>query len=125
MRILRPRFTLRSLVAAVVVSGVALGMAERSRRCDRLARDHAGREAASDLKAKQVMTLIGHEMIRTPGGGYLCRPIAGPGAEERQSRFLANAAHHHVLAEKYRAAAWAPWRPVAPDPPEPSIPEAP
>jgi hypothetical protein len=91
MRLPRVRFTVRRMMIAVAVVGVALGMClwmvRRSKIFRERSNDH-GRTWAAMM-----------ERGMEPGNGL--------------------ADYHRRLSEKYDRAALIPWLPVAPDPPEP------
>ena len=91
----RFRFTVRRLMVAVAIIGVALGtLAERHARFRRLAAYHAAR------------------------GGGLVNGL--PRSDEAIWRLDLDAWHAR-LAEKYQRAANRPWEPLGPDPPRPEI----
>jgi hypothetical protein len=92
MRLPRPRFTVRRLMAAVAVVGLMLGSST-----------WLGRRAASFREAA-----ISHRAQAQHAGGSLS-PITG----KLWGRY------NEAMADKYEQAARHPWLPVAPDPPEP------
>ena len=90
------RFTVRRLMIAVAVAGVALGawgiVARRRARFERLFSHHFGLAGPSVNRSFDP----GHRVFVTAKGRW-----------------------HHDLAMKYAEAARRPWLPVVPDPPEP------
>jgi hypothetical protein len=102
MRLTRPRFTVRRLMIAVAVVGLALATAIMMRRSDEfraLAEEQADNEAASLEYADDAR------------GEH--------GDQQRVARGEQMAVYHRALKIKYERAARYPWLPVAPDPPEP------
>jgi hypothetical protein len=98
-----PRFRLRTLMAAVAVAGVGLGLwtglHRRARRFQGLAEYHRMRSTAGvsplNPRGPTVVNFLWEETPR------------------------ARASWHSAMADKYTYAARSPWLPVAPDPPPP------
>jgi hypothetical protein len=97
-----PRFTVRRLMIAVAIIGLALALAvmlKRSGEFRALAEKQAYYEAGSLAYADDA---------RGEGGD-----------PQRVARGEQMAAYHRALKAKYERAARYPWLPVEPDPPEP------
>jgi len=95
-----PRFRHRTLMVAMAVVGLALGMSARRARFQAIAADHKSRTAmigAGDLLVMEWFDARGRRV---------------------KSRQLSQ--WHAALARKYERAAHYPWLPVAPDPPPPN-----
>lgn len=105
-----PRFTIRTIMVAVALIAVPLGMcAERTSRFIRLADWNDVR--AGDLQVHNECCGSFALYIDAKNGRIL-EP-----AEGRRREILWE--WHRDIAEKYRAAARYPWLPVEPDPPKP------
>jgi hypothetical protein len=94
MRILCSRFTMRGLMVAVAIMGIAFGMIDRHYRFKKMADHHLAKLESLDIEKSL-------------------------GIERPSPFFLALVNYHASLGEKYAKAARYPWLPVAPDPPEP------
>jgi hypothetical protein len=101
-----PRLTIRRLMVAVAVVGVALGLDGMRRR----RAEYWSRTAYHVKLYRQRLSLLSGGVRGMHGG----REVALPDPIE-----LALVRYHFKLAEKYAQAAQYPWWPVAPDPPEP------
>ena len=106
----RVRFTVRGMMVAVAIVGMACGGELIRRR-----RNYYLNEADTYAYGERIF----RESADEPLEG--CR--AGQVSREAQARFkvetLATADHYAALKRKYARAARYPWLPVAPDPPEP------
>lgn len=109
---MRPRFTVRWLIAAVAVAGLAFGWLVLARR---------GREFGVRAEAFEEPRLAAKMDIRF-WEGHRCDegcPRTGPGGSGHETR-LAKArdreAYYTRMIEKYRHAARYPWLSVGPDP---------
>jgi hypothetical protein len=106
MKLPRLRFTLRRMMVAVVIAGIAFGglagllrMGQRTQRLRAVAREHRQREIVNSLTLQ----------------GLAMQGAASPGIERH--RMLAE--YHRALNLKYEYAARHPWLTVEPDPPMP------
>lgn len=103
----RVRFRLRSLLIAVALCAVALGIGLEWRRLRRLSVLYRARASAHSASEKTYR----REVARVRGGRrHDLISIA---------HVLADATYHAALAAKYRDAEAHPWRAVDPDPPRP------
>jgi hypothetical protein len=98
MRIPRVRFTVRRMMVAVAIMGVALGLYKRREKLLALADYHEKGEKCAGLGT---------------GGGISWINQHGEEVTETKSDW------HSQLAEKYHRAASRPWLPVEADSPEP------
>ena len=121
MEIPRVRFTVRRLMVAVAVVGIAfygLVLWRRSAEYRRLADEAERSEMKAIVGAKQA-DAVAARFRRMP------EKVTSEGVN-LQSRYSAEGTHLRRLSQdrarakiKYRRAARYPWLPVAPDPPEP------
>lgn len=112
-----PRYRLRTLLVALAIAGLTLGIvSELIVRRDRF------RELAAD-HASQVHGVVGvHENFgRTRMGRFtwLDRTTGEDLSEQQRHRIQLRNQWHHSLSQKYLTSAASPWLPVGPDPPEP------
>ena len=94
MRLPRVRFTVRRMMVAVAIMGIAFGMIDRHYRFKKMANHHL-----SELRCLDIEQSLD---IKRPS------PF-----------FLALVDYHASLSKKYAKAARYPWLLVGPDPPEP------
>src|SRR5829696_7488312 len=109
-----PRFRLRTLMIAVVVIGIPIGIVmDRQNRFWRLHQYHQARRLL--LTRYKEGGHSGHDGDR----GRWFHGHVGADMREFTEREYAVLHWHEDLAEKYRRAASRPWLPVPPDPPAP------
>lgn len=125
MKFARPRFSLRSLMIVILISGAVIALVERQWRFKRTAAAHLAREAEASERAVQVMRPLARGSTMDSKGRIAHRTFRVPGAEQFRDRCLAVAAHHAEMALKYGTASRRPWLAVAADPPAPDLPEIP
>ena len=121
----RPRPTVRSMMVAVAIAGLALGAGEAARRraqdfesraLEARNQNHALFHAGGNLRFEAMMLREGAKVPAPgePSGDPYIRSL-----EEEADTYTARGRWAGDLAIKYdRAARW-PWLPVWPDPPEP------
>jgi hypothetical protein len=141
---MRPRLTIRTLMAVIAAAGTLLGTGVEGLRLQRLsavyanrAKEFANRESAYARAARQRAALAAEsdrivaehdELIRTTPGPKRLLLVPGRVVFQGQSnrtridseRYAARAAWCARMKTKYTAAAARPWRAVAADPAEPS-----
>jgi hypothetical protein len=96
MKLPRVRFTIWSMMAAIVVFAVAAALAAQASRLKTIAKFHESRTG---------------EVVEV----WAC----GPSSSSHRIEPSARAVYHAKMRDKYLGAARRPWLPVTPDPPEP------
>jgi hypothetical protein len=110
MKLPRVQFTVRLLMAAVVVVALVLAVADQLRR-----RRMSFQQRAEVYRRKTGEADVAVQVTRS-GNLFVWDPRTSPAHEE-----LAD--HYDALRVKYEQAAAHPWRLVTPDLPEPAWPE--
>jgi hypothetical protein len=132
MRLLRVRFTVRRLLAAVAIAGFGFGLLARRERLQRIASYHAAQAA---ILHEPVLTTVftprqpGEVLIHAPEllwTSFISEPgkptiifVEPPNEPPAGFRLTSSGEWHLKMREKYRNAASHPWLPVEPDLPEP------
>ncbi len=106
----RVRFTVRRLMVAVAVVGLALWLGKGLIRHWRY-RSLAAAYATKESLARRLST---GDVTATSSTLFATRP-----GEQPVTSVMANRDYYAAMREKYERAARSPWLPVAPDPPEP------
>ena len=136
----RFRFTVRRMMVAVAIAGIALCVGIWTAKCYRLYRhylqlasSHAAelvstrseiisRDKYFELAWKQMQAQI--DSIEARSKAPVSYKVPRDTYKDPDLPFLREKeAHHAMLAERYRRAAWMPWQPVPEEPPEPSAPD--
>jgi hypothetical protein len=117
MRLPRPRFTIRLMMALVAVAALALSVEATRRRMANLSLAYLGRAREYQSKADVASaSALESEYLsqrgRTPDPKYAQRSIG----YRRLSEF------YLTMKRKYERAATRPWLPIAPDPAPPRKP---
>jgi hypothetical protein len=129
MRMPRPRFSVRGLMAAVAIAGVVFGawtLRDSARRRMKIARDYASSERSNrraiplyaacadefEAAAVQLEEAGAHDQARL-------KRLAARGMRNVAEGTADQARYYSAMRVHYERAARYPWLPLAPDPPRP------
>jgi hypothetical protein len=129
MRVIRPRFRLRTLLLLIVALAVSL-WGERTRRQQATYRAMAAEQAALEEGSRETCRVCRENVVGLAGRGLRALYLGELGGVKgwftnaaafvpEASRLERLTAYHSQLRRKYEDAARRPWLPVEPDPPSP------